>query len=67
MPVKVRELKARLRRAGFTMKSGKGSHTNWFHPRYPGRVTLSGSDGADAKDYQVAKVGRAVQTVQEGE
>lgn len=53
MPRKIRELKAELRRAGFTGHPGKGSHTRWKHPGLPGeRLTLSGSDGDDAKPYQ---------------
>jgi predicted RNA binding protein YcfA (HicA-like mRNA interferase family) len=32
MPKKVRELKAMLRKAGFFVKPGKGSHTVWGHP-----------------------------------
>jgi predicted RNA binding protein YcfA (HicA-like mRNA interferase family) len=53
MPRKIRELKAELRRAGFTEQPGKGSHTRWKHPGLPGeRLTLSGNDGDDAKPYQ---------------
>jgi len=52
MPRKVRELKADLRRAGFTERPGKGSHTVWTHPRASGRVTVSGHDGDDARPYQ---------------
>ena len=52
MPKKVRELKDRLRKAGFAMRSGKGGHTVWTHPGYAGRVVISGNDGDDAKPYQ---------------
>lgn len=53
MPRKVRELKADLRRAGFSTRSGRGSHTVWRHQLLPGeRFTLSGNDGDDAKRYQ---------------
>ena len=52
MPKKIRELKAILKKVGFSQYSGKGSHTKWLHPRYPGRITLSGKDGNDAKPYQ---------------
>ena len=55
MPVKIRELKARLRKAGFYSRPGKGSHTVWKHPNLPGvRLVLSGADGDDAQRYQVA-------------
>jgi len=53
-----------LRRAGFVMKSGKGSHTNWFHSRYPGRVTVSGNDGSDAQEYQEDQVLKAINAVE---
>lgn len=52
MPKKIRELKKILSKAGFTKRTGKGSHTNWFHPLYLGRITISGKDGSDAKEYQ---------------
>jgi hypothetical protein len=52
MPPKIRELKADLRRAGFTERPGKGSHTVWSHPLVYERIVLAGSDGDDAKTYQ---------------
>jgi predicted RNA binding protein YcfA (HicA-like mRNA interferase family) len=53
MPRKVRELKADLRKAGFRMRPGKGSHTVWEHPLIPENpVTVSGNDGDDAGRYQ---------------
>ncbi len=57
MPQKIRELKASLKKAGFVMRPGKGSHTFWAHPALSGlRVTLSGQDGSDAQDYQLKQV-----------
>lgn len=57
MPPKIRELKARLRKAGFTSRPGKGSHTVFTHPNLPGiRLVLSGNDGNDAQRYQEADV-----------
>lgn len=57
MPVKIRELKARLRKAGFYSRPGKGSHTVWKHPNLPGaRLVLSGADGDDAQRYQEGDV-----------
>jgi hypothetical protein len=32
MPPKIRQLKASLLKAGFTIRAGKGSHTVWHHP-----------------------------------
>ncbi|MCY6492852.1 type II toxin-antitoxin system HicA family toxin [Leptolyngbya sp. GGD] len=51
MPKKIRELKSLLLKAGFTSESGKGSHTKWSHPLLPGKLTLSGKDGSDARPY----------------
>jgi predicted RNA binding protein YcfA (HicA-like mRNA interferase family) len=51
MPKKIRELKQILRKSGFTERPGKGSHTNWTHPDYCGKVTISGRDGSDAKRF----------------
>jgi YcfA-like protein. len=57
MPPKVRQLKSKLQKAGFIIRSGKGSHTVWRHPDLPGTpVTLSGKDGNDAKPYQIDDV-----------
>ncbi|MDJ0525310.1 MAG: type II toxin-antitoxin system HicA family toxin [Microcystis sp. M53599_WE4] len=41
-----------LRKAAFIQKPGKGSHTNWVHHLYSGKVTVSGKDSTDAKLYQ---------------
>ncbi|GCE19444.1 type II toxin-antitoxin system HicA family toxin [Dictyobacter kobayashii] len=61
MPVKIRELKARLSRSGFLWRPGKGSHTVWTHPNLPDiRVTLSGKDGDDAERYQIIQVNNAL-------
>ncbi|MDJ0730334.1 MAG: type II toxin-antitoxin system HicA family toxin [Crocosphaera sp.] len=35
MPKKIRELKQMLQKAGFCSRTGKGSHSNWYHPLYP--------------------------------
>lgn len=52
-----------LKKAGFSEHSGKGSHTKWLHPLYPGRVTLSGKAGKDAKPYQEKEVEEAIKMV----
>ncbi len=64
MPLKIRELKKMLRRAGFKERPGKGSHTNWIHPLYSGKVTVSGKDSDDAKRYQEKEVERAISEVE---
>jgi hypothetical protein len=63
MPKKIRELKTLLSRSGFSCKSGKGSHTKWYHPLLDGIVTVSGKDGNDAKFYQEKDVLQAIQIV----
>ena len=52
-----------LRKSGFTQRPGKGSHTNWTHPNYTGRVTIAGKDGSDAKRYLEKEVTRAIEEV----
>ncbi|MBD2205531.1 type II toxin-antitoxin system HicA family toxin [Calothrix sp. FACHB-1219] len=64
MPKKIRELKQMLIQAGFTELPGKGSHTNWIHPLYHGKVTISGKDGSDAKRYQEKEVKQAIESVE---
>ena len=64
---KIRELKAMLLHAGFTYRSGKGSHTVWKHPDLTIRITLSGQDGSDAKPYQEQDVAEAVRLANEQE
>lgn len=61
MPQKIRELKAALAKAGFSVRPGKGSHTVWQHPDLPGTmVTLAGKDGKDAQRYQIRDVENAL-------
>lgn len=63
MPKKIRELKKMLQKAGFQQVPGKGSHTNWIHPLYSGKVTIAGKDGNDAKPYQEKEIKQAIQEV----
>ena len=63
MPKKIRELKKLLLSSGFMESPGKGSHTNWIHTLYSGRVTIAGKDGSDAKRYQELEVEQAIQEV----
>lgn len=65
MPKKIRELRRSLNRAGFALRPGKGSHTVWTHPRYHGRVVVSGNDGDDAKPYQESAVRDALAEIGE--
>ncbi len=62
MPRKVRELIRDLLHAGFSQVSGggKGSHRKFYHPRYPGAVTVSGKEGADVKHYQEKQIRKAI-------
>ena len=52
-----------LQKAGFQQAPGKDSHTNWIHPLYSGKVTISGKDGSDAKPYQEKETKQAIQEV----
>ncbi len=63
MPQKIRELKKMLQKAGFASRTGKGSHSNWYHPLYEGRITISGKDSSDAKIYLEKEVLNAIQEV----
>lgn len=67
MPKKIRELKAILRKAGFTCapKRGKGSHSLWFHPLLPYPINLAGNDGDDAQRYQEKDVNDAVRELKQ--
>ena len=56
MPKKIREIKAILLKAGFTVRSGKGSHVKLSYS-----LTISGKDGADADRYQERDVRNALQ------
>ena len=62
MSKEIRELKSLLLQAGFTCRTGKGSHTNWYHPLLTGRVTISGKD---AKEYQEKDVSNAIKRIEE--
>ncbi|MDK2410466.1 type II toxin-antitoxin system HicA family toxin [Aphanizomenon sp. PH219] len=65
MSKEIRELKSLLLQAGFTCRTGKGSHTNWYHPLLTGRVTISGKHGKDAKEYQEKDVNNAIKRIEE--
>ena len=52
-----------LRKAGFQEIPGKGSHTNWIHRFYSGKVTISGKDGSDAKAYQEREIKQAIEEI----
>jgi len=58
---------ALLRKAGFTSRSGKGSHTVWAHPDLSESLVLSGNDGQDAKRYQERMVQAAIKALEEEE
>ena len=65
MPKKIRELKAMLRKAGFSSRPGKGSHTVWEHPALIDSYTMSGADGDDAQRYQETAVQKILNKVRE--
>ncbi len=55
--MKLRELRAVLRRSGFTARCNGGSHEVWESTSQPGCViVLAGQDGKEAHKYQRKKV-----------
>jgi predicted RNA binding protein YcfA (HicA-like mRNA interferase family) len=61
MPPKIRQIKATLKKAGFYVRPGKGSHTVWKHPALPHvRITIAGQDSDDAKNYLIDEVQKAL-------
>ena len=60
MHQKIRELKSTLLTAGFTYRSGKGSHTVWSHQSLDYSIILSGQNNADAQRYQEKDVRNAL-------
>jgi predicted RNA binding protein YcfA (HicA-like mRNA interferase family) len=64
MPRKIRQLIRDLERAGFVLKSAKGSHRKFRHPRLPGSLTISGQLGDDAKPYQERDVKNALRSIE---
>jgi predicted RNA binding protein YcfA (HicA-like mRNA interferase family) len=72
MPRKLRELRAELRRNGFSLDHQTGSHQVWKHPLIPGiSANLAGKDGDDAKTtlsgmrYQEQEVREALRKLQQ--
>lgn len=65
VPRKIRQLIKELKKAGFVQVSGagKGSHRKFVQVRFPGAVTISGKDGADAKHYQEQEVKNAIEKI----
>jgi len=62
MPRKIRELIQDLKKAGFIVRGGKGSHRNFKHPSGT-RITISGKTGDDAKKYQERELEQALKRV----
>jgi len=56
-----------LQQVGFELMAGagKGSHRKFIHAKFPGAVTLSGKENADAKYYQEKQIKKAIEKVQE--
>lgn len=64
MPKKIREIKAMLKTAGFISRQGKGSHSNWKHPRLSIIITVARKDGDDAPRYLERKVEDALKQLE---
>jgi len=54
-----------LNQAGFILDRQRGSHRQFRHIRFPGVITLSGSEGDDAHRYQEKQVAQAIAKVVE--
>jgi predicted RNA binding protein YcfA (HicA-like mRNA interferase family) len=65
MPPKVRELITMLERAGFAVRSSKGSHRVYSHPAVVKTVTISGKSGDDAHRYQIKDVREALDSLKQ--
>ncbi len=63
MPKKIRELKKILKKAGFTVKPAKGSHSKWIHPKLSQSIIIAGKDSNDAKPYLEKQVDEALLTL----
>ncbi len=61
MPPKIRELIAKLEKAGFTDRGGNGRHRNHVHPNVTKPITISGKPGDDARIYIVKAVEEAIE------
>ena len=67
MPKKVRELRADMRRAGWSITRQRGSHETWYHPLITVPVVLAGKDGDDADGYQEREVRAAIRASKRAE
>ena len=66
MPKKIRQLKKLLRKAGFSYRQGRGSHTIWTHPLLPDEpITVAGKDGDDAKPYLEQQVNKRLKKLKD--
>jgi predicted RNA binding protein YcfA (HicA-like mRNA interferase family) len=66
VPLKIRQLKADLRKAGFESRPGKGCHVVFRHPLVPSlEVTIAGQDGDDAEKYQLKEVRNALKRIKD--
>jgi predicted RNA binding protein YcfA (HicA-like mRNA interferase family) len=60
----VRELVRELERAGFVLKSSKGSHRKFVHSKGV-KVMIAGNPGEDVKIYQEKDIKRALEEVKD--
>lgn len=56
MPRKIRDYKEEIIKLGFVERTGKGSHTNWKHPRLVQIITIAFKDGEDVPRYLEKKL-----------
>ncbi|MFW6359744.1 MAG: type II toxin-antitoxin system HicA family toxin [Chroococcales cyanobacterium] len=65
MPKKIRELKKMLKKAGFTEKLAKGSHSKWTPSLLSKSIIIAGKDGSDAKPYLEKQVNEALEKLKQ--
>jgi predicted RNA binding protein YcfA (HicA-like mRNA interferase family) len=65
MSRKKRDIRRDLRKLGFVedKSRGKGDHTIFVHPSYPGHISVDGDNGDDAKPYDERNVRNAKQVL----
>lgn len=62
MPLKICELKAELRRAGFLGRLWRSRHTGWMHSLIPAQLTMPGQDAIESWIDAARACGRRVAT-----
>lgn len=56
-----------LSKVGCVCEQAKGSHTKWSHSLLSYKITVSGKDGNDAKQYQEKDVKNFISDIKEAQ